>query len=438
MRAQIREVLIAALVLGLSGAAASPSAHAGLAADDGFLDPSFSGDGKKTVQVGDLDEATAVAFGADGSIFAVGTSFYGDERGDSDLVVIKLRANGSLDPSFGGDGIVLYGDPSAEYAERGEGVAVQLDGSVLAVGTSSSPSGELAFLMLRFAPDGSLDGSFGGGDGVVWEDRSIGNDAWTDVIVLSDGKIIVCGETSSDDPYQEHLYVARYRSNGRLDPTFGTDGETVLGFGIRSTYVAGCDLDGNDAILVGGSHTAFLRLSVFLARVTSSGQLDASFGGGDGLFDRNVRQVGGATDVAVLDDDSIILSSTDDAMTAIRIRRSGRRDKSFGGDGRAQADFPEFSRAYSMVTTADRIVLAGFVGSTSGEYDNDIALAAYSLEGELDEAFGEGGTIQTSILRQDRAMGIGIQPDGRLVVAGAAGRWLGVPPRQFAFARYVV
>src|SRR5262245_13993792 len=75
-----------------------------------------------------------------------------------------------------------------------------------------------------------LDISFGG-DGKVTTDFGWGGDAATSMAIQNDGKIVVAGR--SKDDFNDYIFaLARYNTNGTLDPTFGTNGELITDIGI--------------------------------------------------------------------------------------------------------------------------------------------------------------------------------------------------------------
>src|SRR5437868_12155127 len=72
-------------------------------------------------------------------------------------------APGDLDPTFGGDGIVRTDLTPAE--EDGYAVAIQPDGKIVVAGEMGTGSPNPSMAIVRYETNGSLDPSFGGGDG---------------------------------------------------------------------------------------------------------------------------------------------------------------------------------------------------------------------------------------------------------------------------------
>ena len=125
---------------------------------DGSLDPSFSGDGKQTTAITGFtaDEANAVVLQADGKIVAVGGSRV-EEFGD--FALARYNPDGSLDPSFSGDG---KQEPNLGFPDFANGAAIQADGKIIAVGLAGGELDSQDFALARLNVDGSLDASFSG------------------------------------------------------------------------------------------------------------------------------------------------------------------------------------------------------------------------------------------------------------------------------------
>src|SRR5439155_26808133 len=134
--------------------------------------------------------------------------------------VARHGAGGSLDPSFGSGGTVTpaVGDSAVAHA-----IAVQSDGNIVTVGYSMT-AGNFDFTLVRYDASGNLDPTFGTG-GMVVTDLG-GDDLAQGVALRPDGRIVVGGFSSSSptSTADDRFGLARYESDGTLDPTFGSAG----------------------------------------------------------------------------------------------------------------------------------------------------------------------------------------------------------------------
>ncbi len=154
---------------------------------DGSLDTSFSGDGKVTTDInGGSDVSRNVAIQSDGKIVVSGDS---GSPSAYDFAVVRYNTDGSLDTSFSGDGKVIT-SISAE-SDYGRAMTIQPDGKIIVAGQVDDPVTHADFGVVRYNADGSLDTSFSG-DGIV--QTNIGyHDIPYGVAVQADGKIVVVG-----------------------------------------------------------------------------------------------------------------------------------------------------------------------------------------------------------------------------------------------------
>jgi len=188
---------------------------------NGALDPSFAGTGIVTVSVGAIDDARAVVVPFDGRIVIAGSArdlmpF------DDDVVVLRLNRNGSLDPSFGTGGIVRT--DATGLSDAATSVMVQRNGKIVVAGSASGDkfSGWYDALLVRYNRDGSLDPTFGTA-GIAVADLA-GSDDVSAAALQADGKIVV-GSTSG-----ALFTVARFHTDGSIDPTFGSNGVAQADF----------------------------------------------------------------------------------------------------------------------------------------------------------------------------------------------------------------
>ena len=162
---------------------------------NGTLDTSFSGDGKQTTGIGGSseDEATGVAIQGNGKIVVVGTATDASTGANPKFALARYNPNGSLDTSFSGDGkqTTHFGAPDDEA----RGVALQSDGKIVAVGSAdhSATDPRDDFALARYNPNGSLDPSFSG-DGKQTTDFGANEEA-TGVAIQGNRKIVAIGST---------------------------------------------------------------------------------------------------------------------------------------------------------------------------------------------------------------------------------------------------
>jgi uncharacterized delta-60 repeat protein len=186
---------------------------------NGSLDASFSGDGKRTLDLafGEFASANGVAIQADGKVVAVGRAVdFGA------FALARFNPNGSLDMSFSGDGVQTTAFGFDSEARK---VAVQADGKIVAVGRSDVYD----FALARYNPDGSLDSGFSG-DGMQTTDFLGNLDVANDVAIQGNGRIVAVG-TVGGGATGEDFGLARYNTNGSLDTSFSGDGRRRTSFG---------------------------------------------------------------------------------------------------------------------------------------------------------------------------------------------------------------
>ena len=173
---------------------------------NGTLDTTFSGDGKIVV----------LGYTGDAS------------NNNNNFAVARLNAGGSLDTTFSGDGRQITNFGADEYVN---GIALQPNGKIVAVGLKYSPTSLFeSFAIARYKMDGSLDTTFNGSGRKVLGIIS-GETSWaSDVIVESDGKIVVLGTTDIGGGVFDFALV-RLNPGGSFDTTFSGDGKVTVDFG---------------------------------------------------------------------------------------------------------------------------------------------------------------------------------------------------------------
>src|SRR5262245_33343563 len=143
------------------------------------------------------------------------------------LIVLMMNprqvyaADGDLDATFGVAGKVT------SFSGSAAALAIQPDGKIVAAG-----SAWFAAALARYNRDGSLDATFGEG-GRVTTDFSVYAEFITALAIQPDGKIVAAGQSVQLNPLFDspvNGLLARYNSDGSLDPTFGTGGKLTTRF----------------------------------------------------------------------------------------------------------------------------------------------------------------------------------------------------------------
>jgi uncharacterized delta-60 repeat protein len=351
---------------------------------------------------------------------------------------------GSLDPTFGGTGIVTTNmQNNSRLGQTGDAYAVLIqpwDGKIIAAGWAllsqevmclaryNSPNGTLdtsfgsggkadspritnigdtcaalyphsgtandgkivvatGQTVDRFNPDGSLDKSFGktGSVTVPWDIAYHGL-----VIQPWDGKIVVGGTE-----------LTRFNANGTLDTSFGSGGTVAQGANALQLQA-----DGKLLISTGGG----------LARFNTNGSLDITFNSA-GPVPGTVTTSIGVNCLAIYPGSGQIVAASGGGV--VRFNANGTPDTTFGQSGQVTTS-PNGAFAWATAVQADgKILLAGRTSDGSGILYK--SLWRYTTDGSLNPTFGTGGLVQTSPVRGAGDAGwidLALQADGRIVTVG--------------------
>ena len=209
----------------------------------GQLDLDFGGDG--IIDIGSEVYGWPVHVGVtrDGKIIA-GSAKYSDDN-KTDVFISAINNDGSIDTNFGLNGIAQMS--LSGFYEQATNLLINNKNQIFMTGSVANgqnffdiPFNNLAtnsdFYIASFNADGSVNKKFGGGDGIVTTDFG-GIDLGMASTLQVDGKIIVAGQTNAlalNEPISfpwhlnDDLILARYLSNGNLDPSFGNAGKVAI------------------------------------------------------------------------------------------------------------------------------------------------------------------------------------------------------------------
>ena len=324
-----------------------------------------------------------------------------------------------VDPPTGGT-LELDEDGSFRYTpDRGRSGE---DAFTFVVEDASETSEEATVdISIAELTDGSPDATFGEGGATIGDLGDI--DAFSGVVVAEDGRIIVVGNTAS-----EWAVVAGYSPAGEmLDPWGeGGSGSTMLNLGAYDGFGDIVQQQNGRLVSVGQTQDEAGRNFMLLGLTDNNGYLDSTFGGGGvTLTDVAVDLADVANKMTLLPDGRLLVAgyannNTDDDFAVARYSADGILDDTFGDGGFTVINFGGTDRVNDVaVDAAGNIVL---VGEAAGE----MGVARLTPEGDLDEAFGDGG--KRRLIRGESADAIGVEfgADGSIYVGGisqASGVW---------------
>src|SRR4051812_3865961 len=199
----------------------------------GDLDPTFNGTGKTTFP---LNTNIVTIDGEDVGVQSTGKVIVAGDTSNGKLVVARFNTDGTHDTTFGsfGDGTVTtdFHDTYNLGNVSVTGVAVQpFDDKIVVVGSAPQITGVTEMIVARFTTDGLLDPTFSGDgkDTVGLFETNFGYSGATDVAIQTDGKIVIGGYFRDDTlNATSDMAVVRYNTNGTLDNTFDGNGVRLI------------------------------------------------------------------------------------------------------------------------------------------------------------------------------------------------------------------
>ncbi|HRH39193.1 MAG TPA: hypothetical protein PK760_12660, partial [Flavobacteriales bacterium] len=393
--------------------------------------------------------------------------------------------DGLLDPTFSGDGLATY--DSAGRDELGVDIAVRPDGKIWVVANSYDGVADTEkILLMRYNSNGTLDNSFFG-DGTQELSEGTGYTFSTCMVLQNDGSLLIGGYYIDDLGYTAPM-VIKVDANGNPVPGFGTSGFSlgnntgyrVADMGVQSTgtivvilgglqeinpavcgissagvfgpfltqlqcsehdKLTGLQVQADDHVLItgySGTETSASNWRALILALNPDLSGDTGFSAGYICGQLNIQTDGveyyysgnplfftndTGNDIAVLSNGDIMVAGTTIDTTGnadvyrtslLKVHADNSVDASFGFQG--------FIKPYVGSQFRRMLVQGGHILAVGGNYGGELALARFNEQGTLDPTFGDlGGFTHTAVGSfSTNANALTTQSDGRVLVVGTA------------------
>ncbi len=391
---------------------------------DGTPDSSFNGNGTFSLP-GYQDAPESVVLQQDGRIVAM---YYGSGY---DIVFLRLNANGTVDSSYGTDGIVTISMDGEEIS--GTGCVIQPDDKIVFTGQRGSYN-DNHLIVGRLLPSGSLDNSFNG-SGIATVEDNPGTQWYAGAVALqSTGKIIFAG-SYTEEGGAPVIKIFGYNANGSRDNTFNGSGSfeyAVPGSGGES--ISGiCIQPDNKILLTGASNGALLVI-----KLTTSGQADSSFNT-TGIYTDDSYSVG--NNIFLRPGGKILIAGNTVTFTETggewdygitQLNEDGSIDITFAEGGTKVLSVSGLDNEEAAILQANgSLIVLGFANELPL-----ITMIKVNDSGNTDSSFGNNGVKMLHLLGTDESVGaLLVQPDRKIIAIGNKTPGV-VDSSGIAFVRY--
>lgn len=353
----------------------------------------------------------------DGKIVAVGYAI--TESGQSDMLVVRLEADGALDAGFGEDGILLIDINTWDQAFS---VVSYEDGKIVIGGRSGPTSSATQAAVLMLHADGSLDEAFGSG-GIFLASLGIGSSSVNVLLIDGENQLLAGGNSNFD------IHVLKLTPEGTLVPDYGINGMATTAY----VFPLACDdmaLQPDGKLLIGGKVNPFTD-DIVVIRLNEDGSNDETFGDASFFiydFDLSIYGSDESAESMVVEENGRILigghtryyDESDSHFYVMALDSEGNLDPTFGADGIQRYPTIGFSFGNDLLVTPDQAILLAGGFSGIGSDNGDVSILKLDATGGIDTTYGNNGLQLFGITEGsiDRVFSMQPQFDDKWVVAG--------------------
>ncbi|MBV9963990.1 MAG: T9SS type A sorting domain-containing protein [Parafilimonas sp.] len=322
--------------------------------------------------------------------------------------------SGTLDTSFGVEGKIITPFYSNELIvwdaamQKDSKIVLSGEGSLILTDTLSGIS------VIRYQTNGLLDSSFGVNGRAVYDFGYYSTGKA--IAAQADGKILSAG-WEVIDPFnndKNNVVVVRFLNDGKIDSTFGKNGELIVNFG-KNPVINDVVIQPDSKIIIGGS----LGPDFFLIRCDDDGKIDSSFGT-NGYVTTSFSGLSSIRSIVLQSDNKILVGGSADGVAAFaRYTSNGSLDQSFGNQGKFTYNFnTEYSIIYNIILLPDGSFIAS--GKVGG-FNENMLISKFNSDGTANSTFANNGNIVIKFSQlQSKAVSAFLQSDNKIVVTGSA------------------
>lgn len=403
-------------------------------AQDGILDHTFGEYGIATIDISGYYEVAGDAkVQDDGKIIIAGSTY---KNNKTQGLLLKLKSNGEIDSTFADEGIrYITAIGSTELVLNS--VELLSDNFIIAGGYSVEAGGTFAILV-KCNSDGTIDTSFGT-DGIVKIfSGKYSNDAYvSDIMIQPDGKIIFCGKEKSDQTeFLEQFVIGRYLPEGTPDSSFGGEGLVYNYLTGLPSYATSIALQADGKIIAAGTTghdfavTRYLNNGVPDYDFGTMGIVTTSFDDYDYLEDIGIMHNGNIVAVGYYYDFSN--NNCEYWKSKILVAcytPTGELNYDFNSDGITTFAVNHCNdEAYSLlIQPDDKILIGGATGNLSALESFNYSVLRLNSDGSKDNSFADDGYLETDMYEPNEyysyPQSLEFQPDGKAVLAGYTNDW---------------
>jgi uncharacterized delta-60 repeat protein len=363
-----------------------------------------------------------------------------DASADSRMLVAKFKADGELDTSFGTNGYASHNAIVGTSGEAARSILVQASGKIVIAGTiehdGADDPRDRDLALLRFNSDGTLDASFGT-NGVATLNLSEGEASGTSYVADNiggmtaddSGRILIHAAKKRDGGSDTDFVLVRFSADGVQDQNFGTNGQTSIDIRNLSASPKPPVVMTNGQIMGTGYMRDGNVVVPVIYRTDANGQLDSSYGV-NGIYSEAVLAAVTEVYAAAPQGDALVTvgygrASAEENLDflSLRIKADGTRDTAYGTSGHVRVDAKGFNDNGRYMTTLPdgRLLLVG--GGRTSEQAVDGMVAILSADGQAETSFAENGNRLFDFGGSaDMLWGAAVAPAGdKAVVVGLKG-----------------